>query len=206
MAGDPRWSDAWKRAWANRIAAVAAIVAGVAAAWFLVSEPIPPKSGVELRVAVHKQSTRSACAQDCDHPEKTGTDATVTTESPEDASGGSALERALDNEAGVVLLRLLAAALLAATLGALTRQVVLGVLGGHGDDPTGSSARRRRPIGKGSGGEGAQSGSTHETGIDAAEDKLRRGMEKEEEEEEEGAGSEAGSGPPPIRPPRRFRI
>jgi hypothetical protein len=138
-------ASAKRRKLANRIAAGVAILAGLVSGVFLLIEDVPPSAGVGLAISKKSNSVESGCQKACEEPQTTETETTVTSETPEGAGGESVIERALDNQAGVTLIRLLAALLIAFATAAVVRRVLLDLLGGLGDDPTETPAKSSPP-------------------------------------------------------------
>jgi hypothetical protein len=119
--------------WANRIAAVLAVLVGLASGLTLILEGLPPDGGVELRTATKTHSTTSNCVG-CEEPEITDTEMTVKTISPREAGGQSVLERALNNDVGVTLIRILFSLPMALATAVVVRRIVIGLIDGWGHE------------------------------------------------------------------------
>jgi hypothetical protein len=171
------------------IAALAGIAVGLAAiVGLLIVEGVPSSPAIETSTTTTLSHTRkSGCPITCKKPQTTDTEVTVTSRSPSESGGRSVLEQALDNDFGVIALRIVFALLAALVTTAVVRRILLDLLV-HGDGP-GGAAPPARPKGKpkGSGGKGVTvRGITHP-------------MDPEDEVEQYGAapeGSRASSSEP----------
>lgn len=96
----------------NLIAAVLGIAVAVGAGLGLILEGVPHSPAVEIHAATTLAHARkSGCPASCKQPETTESEVTVKSSSPSETGGGSALERAFNNDVGVTILRIVFALL-----------------------------------------------------------------------------------------------
>ena len=106
---------------------------GVVSCLALMLEGVPSDGGIELSVSTESHSvTTNNCAKGCTEPETTDSKTTVTTSSPSEEGGQSALEKAFDNDAGVTLMRILFALVAAFATGVVVYRIVVGLIDGSG--------------------------------------------------------------------------
>jgi len=119
----------------RRVAAAAGLLAGIACALTLLLQGIPDDVSVETTVTSTSSSSQRSggCQKQCDRPETTVADVTVKSRTHGDPGAEGVLEKALGNDAGVTVIRLL----LALITGMITAAAVLRLLATlhHEDDP-----------------------------------------------------------------------
>jgi hypothetical protein len=109
--------------WIRLIESALPTLVGVAIAVTLTLEAIPTGPGTPGSIVTETHSSKSECPKRCDHPQTTDTKVKVTTTPPQDTGSESPLEKAIDNSAGVTLIRLAIAFLGALLVSLSTRRI-----------------------------------------------------------------------------------
>jgi hypothetical protein len=122
---------------------------------WMVDGGVPAGSSAEVGVTTTiTKSEKSGCPVTCKKPQTTESKVVTTTQPPLNNAGEGALDRAFDNDAGVTLLRLIAALLTAYLTAVIVRRLLLGLIDPHGEDGGGARAAvDRTPPENSSGGE-----------------------------------------------------
>lgn len=121
------------RRWATLVVGV---IVGLGAAVTLLLEDLPPGTSVQIASKTRSgETTSSGCPLRCKKPEVSTNEVSIKSTKPVGPGTGGLLEKAFDNDAGIVVLRLLLALLIGATAGFLTARAV-SQRDGPGPDPT----------------------------------------------------------------------
>jgi hypothetical protein len=165
-------------AWMQRVAAATGLLIGIACALALLLQGIPENVSVETTLTTTSTSSKSSggCPRQCKKPRTTVAHVTVESHTQGDPGAGSALEKVLDNDAGITVLRLLLALVMGMITAFATLRLLTALRRGSGPDDGvtverpddashGGGGARRHPEGAGvvtweesSGTEGASAG------------------------------------------------
>jgi hypothetical protein len=142
--------------WTQFLSALIGLLVGLGIFVWLIADGVPstPSAEVEVTTTV-STSEKSGCPVTCKEPQTTESAVRAKTESPTDAGGESSLDKAFDNEAGVTMLRLIAALLSAYLTAVVVRRLVLALIGPL-DMGGGSTTANLKPGPGSSSGNGAE--------------------------------------------------
>jgi hypothetical protein len=102
--------------WSHYLASIAGLLVGLASFVLLLSEGVPGTEGASRGKEVTLSHTKSSgCPERCSKPEHTKTKVSVSNTPASPAEDPSLIEKAIDNDAGVLVIRLLVALLAALT-------------------------------------------------------------------------------------------